>query len=152
MQSLDTIIENIKTHPLVRTHGILLAIAFIILVTFLNNIGALGAIGQDIDDVIRLVQIKDYLAGQSWFDTDQYRMGLAGGTDMHWSRIPDIPIILLTHVFDVFMSSERALVWAYTVWPPLSALLLIYGCLKGCLLYTSPSPRDATLSRMPSSA
>ena len=26
------------------------------------------------------------------------------------------------------------------------------GCIKGCLLYTSPSPRDATLSRMPSSA
>ena len=24
--------------------------------------------------------------------------------------------------------------------------------LQGCLLYTSPSPRDATLSRMPSSA
>ena len=27
-----------------------------------------------------------------------------------------------------------------------------FGLLKGCLLYTSPSPRDATLSRMPSSA
>ena len=26
------------------------------------------------------------------------------------------------------------------------------GLLQGCLLYTSPSPRDATLSRMPSSA
>ena len=26
------------------------------------------------------------------------------------------------------------------------------GWYKGCLLYTSPSPRDATLSRMPSSA
>ena len=26
------------------------------------------------------------------------------------------------------------------------------GLLKNCLLYTSPSPRDATLSRMPSSA
>ena len=24
--------------------------------------------------------------------------------------------------------------------------------IRGCLLYTSPSPRDATLSRMPSSA
>ena len=24
--------------------------------------------------------------------------------------------------------------------------------IEGCLLYTSPSPRDATLSRMPSSA
>ena len=29
---------------------------------------------------------------------------------------------------------------------------LIIGDLDRCLLYTSPSPRDATLSRMPSSA
>ena len=28
----------------------------------------------------------------------------------------------------------------------------VAGMLKDCLLYTSPSPRDATLSRMPSSA
>ena len=28
----------------------------------------------------------------------------------------------------------------------------LYASSKGCLLYTSPSPRDATLSRMPSSA
>ena len=35
-------------------------------------------------------------------------------------------------------------------------LLVVAGVLMqgewGCLLYTSPSPRDATLSRMPSSA
>ena len=30
--------------------------------------------------------------------------------------------------------------------------LMLRGYEKGCLLYTSPSPRDATLSRMPSSA
>ena len=29
---------------------------------------------------------------------------------------------------------------------------LVQGGVEGCLLYTSPSPRDATLSRMPSSA
>ena len=29
---------------------------------------------------------------------------------------------------------------------------MCYRSLKACLLYTSPSPRDATLSRMPSSA
>ena len=28
----------------------------------------------------------------------------------------------------------------------------MYDTVKGCLLYTSPSPRDATLPRMPSSA
>ena len=30
--------------------------------------------------------------------------------------------------------------------------LYAINCYMGCLLYTSPSPRDATLSRMPSSA
>ena len=29
---------------------------------------------------------------------------------------------------------------------------IAYADINGCLLYTSPSPRDATLSRMPSSA
>ena len=33
---------------------------------------------------------------------------------------------------------------------PINLIILID--LEGCLLYTSPSPRDATLSRMPSSA
>ena len=35
---------------------------------------------------------------------------------------------------------------------PLSALRCIRDLYTDCLLYTSPSPRDATLSRMPSSA
>ena len=35
---------------------------------------------------------------------------------------------------------------------PLDGLLLVVGPDNICLLYTSPSPRDATLSRMPSSA
>ena len=33
-----------------------------------------------------------------------------------------------------------------------SSSATVYGIPKSCLLYTSPSPRDATLSRMPSSA
>ena len=30
--------------------------------------------------------------------------------------------------------------------------VLVLACFVGCLLYTSPSPRDGLLSRMPSSA
>ena len=50
------------------------------------------------------------------------------------------------------------LVWAGTaisflfLYPATYNLLEIPAVLKPCLLYTSPSPRDATLSRMPSSA
>ena len=32
------------------------------------------------------------------------------------------------------------------------AIFMIWGAFTGCLLYTSPSPRDGLLSRMPSSA
>ena len=41
----------------------------------------------------------------------------------------------------------------WTITPTTSAYTL-FACLEytTCLLYTSPSPRDATLSRMPSSA
>ena len=35
---------------------------------------------------------------------------------------------------------------------PLSTAFTYQGQLKSCLLYTSPSPRDRTRSRMPSSA
>ena len=36
--------------------------------------------------------------------------------------------------------------------PPRSVVVTGSARLRDCLLYTSPSPRDATLSRMPSSA
>ena len=37
-------------------------------------------------------------------------------------------------------------------WPSAYASGQLVQQYKNCLLYTSPSPRDATLSRMPSSA
>ena len=43
-------------------------------------------VGGDNDDTMRLVMVRDLLSGQGWFDTVQYRLGLAGGTPMHWSR------------------------------------------------------------------
>jgi Ca2+/Na+ antiporter len=89
--------------------------------------GRLGQPGPDGDDVMRLVQIKDLLAGQGWFDLFQYRLGPQAGTPMHWSRIPDAPILILTALFDLFLPSEMALAWAITVWPPLSLLIVLAG-------------------------
>lgn len=89
--------------------------------------GRFGQPGPDGDDVMRLVQIRDLLAGQGWFDLNQYRLGPDGGTLMHWSRIPDIPILVLTGMFDLFLPQETALAWAISVWPPLSILIVIAG-------------------------
>ena len=94
--------------------------------------GNFGKIGQDSDDLLRFMQIRDYLRGQSWFDTDQTRMGLtAAGTDMHWSRLPDIPIILLTHFFDIFTTQDKALTIAISIWPPLLGLIFFAAIMLG---------------------
>lgn len=112
---------------------ILFILAIGVMLLALNGLsGNFGALGNDSDDLMRFMQIRDYLRGQSWFDTDQYRMGLtAAGTDMHWSRIPDIPIILLTHIFDIFMPQDAALDLAISIWPPLSAMIVLSAILIG---------------------
>ncbi len=46
----------------------------------------------DPDDSLRLVQVRDLIAGQSWFDVHQYRVAAPAGVPMHWSRIVDIPL------------------------------------------------------------
>lgn len=90
--------------------------------------GQLGGPSIDSDDVMRLVQIKDLLAGQSWFDHMQYRLGLGEGTLMHWSRLVDLPIILLTNFFDLFFDQDTALSIAISIWPPLTYAFLVIGC------------------------
>ncbi|TPL80199.1 GtrA family protein [Mesorhizobium sp. B2-3-14] len=48
----------------------------------------------DNDSLLQLVEVRDLLAGQGWFDLHQYRMGLDGGFVMHWSRLLDAPLAL----------------------------------------------------------
>lgn len=46
----------------------------------------------DTDDNMRLDQVRDWLAGQGWYDLRQHRMGPPAGFDIHWSRLVDLPI------------------------------------------------------------
>ena len=74
------------------------------------------------DDTMRVVQLRDWMQGQGWFDTTQYRLGLDGGTAIHWSRLIDLPIAMLAWALGLFMEDEAALNWAVTLWPPLTGL------------------------------
>ncbi len=83
-------------------------------------------VGPDNDDAMRLVEVRDFLAGQGWFDMMQYRLGLAGGTLMHWSRFIDLPIASLILFFRMFLSPESAEAAALTVWPLMLVLPLMF--------------------------
>ena len=75
------------------------------------------------DDAMRLVQVRDLLAGQGWFDTTQYRLDPPAGVLMHWSRLIDLPIAALTHLGGTVLPQAMAERVATIVWP--AALLLI---------------------------
>lgn len=91
-----------------------------------------GWIGPDNDDAMRLVEVRDLLAGQGWFDHMQYRLGLAGGASMHWSRLVDAPIGALVMFFSLFVPAHQAEVAAVFVWPLLTVFPLIIGVTLAC--------------------
>lgn len=73
----------------------------------------------DPDDFMRMQQVSDLLAGQSWWDVTQYRMDPPAGTSMHWSRLVDLPLAVLALLFGLFVSPENALFWAGVFTPML---------------------------------
>src|SRR5437868_12898428 len=49
----------------------------------------------DADDNMRLMQVRDLLHGQPWYDLRQHRMNSPAGANIHWSRLVDLPIAAL---------------------------------------------------------
>ncbi|MEL7189866.1 MAG: hypothetical protein AAGK17_09980 [Pseudomonadota bacterium] len=61
------------------------------------------------DDILRLVQVRDLIGGQSWFDATQYRINASdGGVPMHWSRLVDLPIYLIILALTPLLGSDWA--------------------------------------------
>ena len=81
---------------------------------------------QDPDSIMRLVQVRDLLAGQGWFDLVQHRLDPPAGALMHWSRLIDAPIAGLVLLGNLFGAGEA---FALTAWP----LLLLLGLMAGAL-------------------
>ena len=67
---------------------------------------------------------------------------------------PSVVLVLLGSVLNVSVGDlfAAALIPGFLLVACYILYIIIFAFLYPCLLYTSPSPRDATLSRMPSSA
>jgi hypothetical protein len=79
----------------------------------------------DTDDNIRYVQVKDWLAGQSWFDLSQHRFDPPVGGNIHWSRLVDLPIAALMLFFGAFVDQGQADRLACGIAPLIPLLLLM---------------------------
>lgn len=81
------------------------------------------------DNVMRLVTVRNWLAGQGWFDTMEYRLVPPEGTLMHWSRYLDAIIGGLVLFFGLFLPTETAEIAAISVWPTFLAVSVV--CVVG---------------------
>ena len=71
------------------------------------------------DNIMRLTVVRDLIAGQSWFDTTQYRMVPPEGLLLHWSRYIDAGIAAIIVPLSRFIEMDLAEQIAATAWPTL---------------------------------
>lgn len=93
------------------------------------RVGVAQRLFPDPDDAMRLVQVRDWLNGQNWFDVTQYRLNAPAGGPMHWSRLVDVPIAAVILLARPFFGPEGAESAALIVVPLLTlgiAMFLVY--------------------------
>jgi hypothetical protein len=91
------------------------------------------------DDLMRLVEVRDWLAGQGWFDLTQYRLAPPAGLVMHWSRIVDLPIATLILALTPVLGRASAEITTVAIWPLI--LLMPTLALAGALARRLSSPQ-----------
>ncbi len=73
----------------------------------------------DADDAMRLVQLREFLGGQGWFDLHERRLLPPTGYDPHWSRLIDAGLVALFYFFRIFAEPALAERLMLAVWPML---------------------------------
>lgn len=117
-----------------------IAVAAVLAAKFVPELVARGL--TDPDSQMRLVEVRDYLAGASWTDLTQYRLNPPTGIFMHWSRLVDWPLATLIRVSQPFVGREMAEIIAVTVWPLGLFLVFILGIVSAA---RTLGGRDTTL-------
>ncbi|MCT2559903.1 hypothetical protein N0B51_13040 [Tsuneonella sp. YG55] len=112
-----------------------LMISALLIVTNLSAIIAYQF--PDPDDTLRLLQVRDLIAGQNWFDLSQHRIdAVNGGVPMHWSRLVDLPIAAVVLLLRGLVGQPAAETVALIVVPlaTMAVALLLAGRIAWRLL------------------
>ena len=86
----------------------------------------------DPDDFLRLHEVQNWLAGQGWYDVSVPRMNPPHGGDLHWSRLIDLPIALLTVLLSPLAGAELATRLAAAIWPTAVLCLTLAALIAIC--------------------
>ncbi len=87
--------------------------------------GGTSALLRGPDDLMRMVQVIDWIDGQGWTDTVQRRLDPPNGVAMHWSRLADIPLAAMISLAGPWRGRTQAVHLAALLIPPLLGGLLV---------------------------
>ncbi len=100
------------------------ALALLLVRAVIDGIGMHDNFAKmDNDDILRLVMVRDFIAGQGWFDMTQYRLLPPDGVVMHWSRYVDAGIAAIIVPLSWVVPMDTAEQIAVTIWPTLVFIL-----------------------------
>ncbi|MEQ3745015.1 MAG: hypothetical protein ABNH53_02110 [Henriciella sp.] len=97
--------------------SLFLVAGLILLMLAMRAVDVFEGTVPDNDDLLRLQQVRDLMAGQAWFNVDQARMLTPEGGEMHWSRLPDIFLASIIYVTQPLLGQAHAEMLAMSVWP-----------------------------------
>jgi hypothetical protein len=80
----------------------------------------------DVDDALRMVQVREFMASGKWIDTTLPRIGGSEGMLSHWSRLIDLPLALLVGLISLFTPTPTAELTVRILWPVLMLGVLYY--------------------------
>jgi hypothetical protein len=84
----------------------------------------------DTDDAMRIVVVRDFLAGQGWWDNVQHRLNTPYGAEMHWSRLVDLPLAAILAALRLVLDARMAETILGYLWPALLLLTMLYVSAK----------------------
>ena len=74
---------------------------------------------KDSDDVMRMLQVLALREGGGWYDLTQYRINPPDGLIMHWSRLPDLPLLGVLALAEPGLGRDCAILLAASLVPVL---------------------------------
>lgn len=110
------ILRVISAKPFVITMA--LALFLVLLDAVVSSLDLWGNFAeQGNDDIMRLLSVRDWIAGQGWYDVAQYRALPPEGVSLHWSRYIDLGIAAIIWPLSLIFPMETAELLAASIWP-----------------------------------
>ena len=100
-------------------------VVFAALVFWFDPTRLLTSLG-DTDDATRMLEVREWMAGASWFDMTLPRFGGAQPLVSHWSRLIDLPLAVLLSGFEIFLPADNAELIVRALWPLLVFWAFVY--------------------------